>query len=142
MSNFLRLNPKTKIVFLILCILFPKRGTPKYVLLGEHDLANDKVDRPFRVEIAEKIPHPKFKRSAKYYDIALIRMAIRITFNRFQRPACLPYTYNPVVSNAIASGWGRSLILQYYFLKKSMNMIDRSTQKVDLGLYLSCPLSL
>lgn len=115
MSNFLRIEPKNKDCFLILFVLFTKRGTPKYVLLGEHDLANDKVDRPFRVEIAEKIPHPKFKRSAKYYDIALVRMAIRITFNRFQRPACLPYTYNPAVSNAIATGWGRSLILQYYF---------------------------
>lgn len=78
------------------------------MLLGEHDLSNGKSDRPFQIEIAEKIPHPRFKSSARYYDIALVRMSIRITFNQFMRPACLPETYNTVVHNAIASGWGRT----------------------------------
>lgn len=89
-------------------ILHFQRGTPKYILLGEHDLSNNRNDRPFQVEIAEKIPHPQFKRSAKYFDVALVRMAIRITFNQFMRPACLPETYNTAVNNAIASGWGRT----------------------------------
>lgn len=78
------------------------------MLLGEHDLSNDKIDRPLRVEIAEKIPHPEFKRSAKYFDIALIRMAIRVTFNPYRRPACLPYGYGTGTEKAIASGWGRT----------------------------------
>lgn len=84
------------------------RGVAKYILLGEHDLAHDKNDKPFRVDIAEKIPHPQFKRPAKYYDIALIRMAIRVTFSQFMRPACLPETYTPVVEHAIACGWGKT----------------------------------
>lgn len=60
------------------------------------------------MEIAEKIPHPQFKRSAKYYDIALVRMAIRVTFSRFMRPTCLPESYEPDRVKAIATGWGRT----------------------------------
>lgn len=77
-------------------------------MLGEHDLTNNKFDRPLQVDIAEKIPHPQFKRAAKYYDIALIRMAIRVTFNRFIRPACLPESYDPDRPKAVATGWGRT----------------------------------
>lgn len=60
------------------------------------------------MDIAEKIPHPQFKRAAKYYDIALVRMAIRVTFTRFYRPACLPEGYNTGTSHALATGWGRT----------------------------------
>lgn len=85
-----------------------QRGTPKYVLLGEHDLTNDKNDRPFQVEIAEKFPHPEFKRSAKYHDIAVVRMALRITFSPYLRPACLPERYEYPNEHAVATGWGRT----------------------------------
>lgn len=90
-----------------MCLCFD-RGTPKYVLLGEHDLSNNLHDNPLQVEIAEKIPHPQFKRSAKYYDIALVRLALQVTFNPRRRPACLPESYNTNTHQAIASGWGRT----------------------------------
>ncbi|XP_055312102.1 serine protease snake-like [Sitodiplosis mosellana] len=82
-------------------------GRAKYVLLGEHDLSNDKNDRPLQVEIAEKFPHPEFKRSAKYFDIALVKMGVRVTFNPYRRPACLPHAYDTGTGKAIATGWGR-----------------------------------
>lgn len=78
------------------------------MLLGEHDLSNDKNDRPFQVEIAERFPHPEFRRSAKYFDIALVRMAIRITFSPYIRPACLPEKYEITNSVLVATGWGRT----------------------------------
>lgn len=84
------------------------RGTAKHILLGEHDLSNDKHDRPLQVEIAEKMPHPQFKRSAKYYDIALLKMALRITFSPYIRPACLPEQTQYPNEHAVASGWGRT----------------------------------
>lgn len=87
---------------------FVYRGTPKYVLLGEHDLTNDKNDRPLRIEIAEKMSHPEFRRAAKYFDIALVRMSIRVTFSRYLRPACLPEFHNTGTERAIATGWGRT----------------------------------
>lgn len=90
-------------------ILFlKKRGTPKYVLLGEHNLGNDKQDRPIQIEIAAKYPHPQFKRTAKYYDIALVKMALRITLSPHIRPACLPEQYEYDNKHAVASGWGRT----------------------------------
>lgn len=78
------------------------------MLLGEHDLTNDKRDRPFQVEIAEKFPHPEFRRSAKYFDIAVVRMALRITLTPYVRPACLPDRYEYPNIHAVASGWGRT----------------------------------
>lgn len=77
-------------------------------MLGEHDLTNDKHDRPLQVEIAEKFPHPQFKRSAKYYDIALLKMQLRVTFNPYLRPACLPERMFYPNEHAVASGWGRT----------------------------------
>lgn len=78
------------------------------MLLGEHDLSNDKHDRPLQVEIASKHPHPEFRRSAKYFDIALVRMALRITFNPYLRPLCLPDRYEYDNQHPIATGWGRT----------------------------------
>lgn len=78
------------------------------MLLGEHDLKSDRNDRPLRVDIAETIPHPQFRRAKKYYDIGLVRMATQITFNKFMRPACLPETYSANKEHAIASGWGKT----------------------------------
>lgn len=85
-----------------------QRGTPKYVLLGEHDLSNDKNDSPLQVEIAQKFPHPQFKRSSKYYDIALLKMALRITLSPYIRPACLPDHFQYPNEHAVATGWGRT----------------------------------
>lgn len=78
------------------------------MLLGEHNLSNDRNDRPLRIDIAEKIPHPQFKRAAKYYDIALVRLANRIAINPLIRPACLPEGYETDTEKAIATGWGRT----------------------------------
>lgn len=91
-----------------LTLISSARGTAKYILLGEHDLSNDNHDRPLQVEIAEKIPHPQFKRSAKYYDIALLKMALRITLSPYIRPACLPERLQYQNEHAVASGWGRT----------------------------------
>lgn len=76
--------------------------------LGEHDLLNDDRDRPLQVDIAAIIIHPRYNRAQKYNDIALIRLNIRVTFNQYMRPACLPETYNTHKAHVIASGWGKT----------------------------------
>lgn len=83
------------------------RGTPKYVLLREHDLSKTD-DGAIQVEIAQKFPHPQFKRSAKYFDIALLKLATRVTLTPYLRPACLPDRYQYPNEHATASGWGRT----------------------------------
>lgn len=85
------------------------RGSPRYVLLGEYII--DKTDddaQPVQINVAENIRHPQFKKSAKYYDIALIRLEHKVTFNQYRRPACLPDTFDTNTKKAIASGWGRT----------------------------------
>lgn len=96
------------LILLIRLIVFPLRGTPKYILLGEHDLSKQN-ERPLQVEIAQKFPHPQFKRTAKYYDIALLKMKSRITFTPYIRPACLPERRVYPNEHAVATGWGRTV---------------------------------
>lgn len=84
-------------------------GPVKYALLGDYDLDRTNDDaQPLRVDVSETIAHPQFKRTSKYFDIALVKLARRITFNQYIRPACLPETYETGTSKAIASGWGRT----------------------------------
>lgn len=111
--------PVRKVIDLILAILafgilffIDYRGVPKYVRLGEHDLANDDRDRPLQVDIANIVPHPNYSRRYKYYDIALIRMALHVSFNRYMRPACLPESYNTNKEHILASGWGKTYFNQ------------------------------
>lgn len=94
--------------FILRFTFHPHRGIPKYVRLGEHDLSNDDQDRPLQVDIANITVHPSYNRRYKYFDIALVRMGLRLTFNRFIRPACLPETYSTYKEHVIASGWGKT----------------------------------
>lgn len=62
--------------------------------------------QPIDVNIVERIKHPDYKSQSKYNDIALLRLESQIKFNKYVRPACLPTSYNPITTNAIATGWG------------------------------------
>lgn len=76
------------------------------LLLGEYDLSIDDNDlHPLKVDVAEIIPHPQFKLSEKYYDIALVRLANRVTFTPYIRPACLPESYKTDAVRGSATGW-------------------------------------
>lgn len=35
-------------------------------------------------------PHPNYNRDTNYADIMLVKLIMRLTFNRFVRPICLP----------------------------------------------------
>lgn len=60
------------------------------------------------VDVEQAIPHPAYKKTEKYNDIGLIKMARSVQFNQYIRPACLPETYNTGTEKAIATGWGKT----------------------------------
>lgn len=60
------------------------------------------------LHIAERIPYPDYKSYSFYYDIGLIRLQTRLTFNDFVRPACLDteaLLYEK--EKVMATGWGQ-----------------------------------
>lgn len=78
-------------------------------MLGEYDLLREDDDaKPLRLNVAESISHPLYKRRIKYNDIGLIRMDRKISFSEYMRPACLPETYDSETEKALATGYGKT----------------------------------
>lgn len=104
-----------------------RSGYAQYVRLGDLDIDNDRDDsQPIQVNITERIKHPDYKVPSKYNDIALLRLAEKIKFNSYVRPACLANTFEPPTKKAVATGWG----LTEYSGKPSKRLL-----KVILELY-------
>ncbi|XP_066991487.2 serine protease snake [Anabrus simplex] len=84
------------------------KGSPVLVRLGELNLKrSDDGAEPRDYTITSIVRHPHYKAPAKYYDIALIRLAQQVQFTKFIRPACLFAEDNFPVNKTIATGWGQ-----------------------------------
>lgn len=60
------------------------------VRLGDQNLAtSDEGAEAIDYKIEEFISHPNFNQRTKENDIALIKLATKVTFSSFIRPACL-----------------------------------------------------
>jgi len=76
------------------------------VLLGEHNIADDKSER---VDVAEIIIHPNYNSETRHdNDFAILRLANPVTFNNKKRPACLPTDQSNTYAEVMATvtGWG------------------------------------
>lgn len=86
---------------------YRRGGGPNVVRLGEQNLKRlDDGASPEDYSIERIIKHPQFKSSAKYYDIALIKLNRRVRMTNQIRPACLWQSYNFDYASVIATGWG------------------------------------
>ena len=65
-------------------------------------------DRHLEIQIAKYVTHPGYKSPKVYYDLALAKLAQKITFNQRIQAICLPT--EPVGENELVTvqGWGRS----------------------------------
>ncbi|XP_063220939.1 serine protease Hayan-like [Bacillus rossius redtenbacheri] len=105
-------------------------GPPAVVRLGEYNLrsSNDGA-QPVDYAISKVIRHPEYKPPAKYNDIGLLRLARRVAFSRFIRPACL-YTRDYFsVDKTTATGWGRIDYAESasdVLLKVTLSIIDNN----------------
>lgn len=88
-------------------ISFP-RVFPSFVRLGDQNLYRDDDGAvPKDYEIEDFIVHPEYKRRlGKYNDIALIKLAKEVKFNRNIRPACLYDKEEAPSKPVIATGFG------------------------------------
>lgn len=75
--------------------------------LGDQNLRTDDDGAdPVDYEIAQIIIHPQYQPPQTYNDIALLRLAPKVRFNKSIRPACIWQNNNINVTQAIATGWG------------------------------------
>ncbi|TMW52255.1 hypothetical protein DOY81_002658 [Sarcophaga bullata] len=107
---------------------------PDMVRLGIHNL-NRTNSQQQDVKILIIILHPKYSTSSYYHDIALLKLTTRVQFTIHIQPACLWQLPDCEISNAIATGWGRTAFLgpkSNELQKVNLNIID---QKICKDIY-------
>ncbi|KFB42148.1 hypothetical protein ZHAS_00009812 [Anopheles sinensis] len=82
-----------------------KFNSPTVVRLGEYDITQVSKDEA-QINIAGFILHPKYSNLKAYHDIALVKLADKVEFTKFIRPACLWDKNVPNTSWYIATGFG------------------------------------
>ncbi|XP_058451564.1 serine protease snake-like [Malaya genurostris] len=89
------------------CVISPEHGPASAIRLGELalDSSNDEAF-PEDFSVADLIPHPEYKQSSQYHDIALIKLDRKVTFSPYIRPICLPTDGDISNARSIATGWG------------------------------------
>ncbi|KAJ8921901.1 hypothetical protein NQ315_008534 [Exocentrus adspersus] len=86
-----------------------KRDKPKYVRLGDLDLATEEDDaQPQNFTVTRIIPHPSYQPPAKYHDIALMELDREVDFSEYVSPACLNTEQDLKAPKLTATGWGRT----------------------------------
>lgn len=104
------------------------------VRLGSHNL-NTTNAQQLDVKILIIILYPKYSTTSYYHDIALLKLTTRVEFNMHIQPACLWQLPDIEISNAIATGWGRTAFLgpkSNQLQKVNLNIIDQTICK---GIY-------
>ncbi|KAK7076698.1 Trypsin-like serine protease [Halocaridina rubra] len=66
--------------------------TPRIVRLGEHDY-NDDLDQAAHEDFAieKQISYPEYTFPMAYHDLALLKLAKKVTIKEFVSPVCLPW---------------------------------------------------
>lgn len=77
------------------------------VRLGDLNLEEENDGaKPQTVNVASVTVHPNYKPPQIYHDIALIKLARKVTFDKNLRPACLQVKREVYADKVVATGWG------------------------------------
>ncbi|KAH8340519.1 hypothetical protein KR059_000426, partial [Drosophila kikkawai] len=83
---------------------------PDMVRLGARQL-NETSAAQQDIKILIIILHPKYRSSAYYHDIALLKLTRRAKLSDQVRPACLWQVPELLIPSVVAAGWGRTEFL-------------------------------
>ncbi|KMZ03872.1 serine protease snake isoform X1 [Drosophila simulans] len=83
---------------------------PDMVRLGARQL-NETSATQQDIKILIIVLHPKYRSSAYYHDIALLKLTRRAKFSEQVRPACLWQLPELQIPTVVAAGWGRTEFL-------------------------------
>ncbi|KAH8273146.1 hypothetical protein KR018_006424 [Drosophila ironensis] len=83
---------------------------PDMVRLGAQKL-NETSAAQQDIKILIIVLHPKYRSSAYYHDIALLKLTRRVLFSEQVRPACLWQGPELQIPTVVAAGWGRTEFL-------------------------------
>ncbi|XP_072748554.1 transmembrane protease serine 9-like [Anoplolepis gracilipes] len=110
------------------CIVYGFNKDDLKVSVGAHDSC--KWGAKSTIFSVENIfPHPNYDRQTNFADIMLVKLVMRITFNQFARPICLPKPGLDVVSqfgekSVSALGWGFSETDTLFNKDCSLRIVD------------------
>jgi len=105
-------------------------GPPIKVRLGDLDLKRENDGSEYvDYNIVDIKIHEQYRPPSRYNDIALIRLSPKVEITKFIRPACL-WTKHVVEHNVtIATGWGKTGVVEEQsdkLLKVPLNVFDNS----------------
>ncbi|KAM0734718.1 Clotting factor G beta subunit [Formica fusca] len=110
------------------CIVYGFNKDDLKVTVGAHDSC--KWDAKSTIFSVENIfPHPNYDSQTHFADIMLVKLIMRISFNKFVRPICLSKPGFDVVSrfggqSASALGWGFSETDTLFNKKCGLRIVD------------------
>lgn len=86
------------------------RGQARYVRLGVSDISNVSLNDvpPQDFNIKRLIPHPKYRTSSKYHDIALIELDGLVRRSKYVNIACLNTERTYTGTQLFIAGWGQT----------------------------------
>ncbi|XP_058169285.1 serine protease snake-like [Anopheles ziemanni] len=100
-----------------------KEEEPTVVRLGEYDTTySDHQEYQVDIQQGGIRKHPEYKNSRSYHDIALVKLANKVVFSKFIRPACLWDTEYRNTSRYIATGFGYNETLSGVLSTKMMKV--------------------
>ncbi|KAL6422459.1 hypothetical protein ACFW04_010630 [Cataglyphis niger] len=110
------------------CIVYGFNKDDLKVSVGAHDSC--KWDAKSTIFSVENIfPHPNYDSQTNFADIMLVKLIMRISFNKFVRPICLPKPGLNVISqfggqSVSALGWGFSETDTLFNKKCGLRIVD------------------
>ncbi|XP_046417491.1 transmembrane protease serine 9-like [Neodiprion fabricii] len=107
------------------------------VALGEHDRCTAD-SRTVILSVEKFYPHPQFQEDTNHADAMLIRLNMRVTFNEFIRPICLP---KMILQRSTASRFGGKVAFTLGWGRADHGVTVCSLRVVALEIYetQSCP---
>ncbi|XP_063986817.1 ovochymase-2-like isoform X2 [Diachasmimorpha longicaudata] len=108
------------------------------VVVGEYDRCRFDT-RTVIFSVERTIKHPAYNSDNNYADLMLMRLNMRVTFNEFVRPICLP-PFEPFVrtrkrysgKNVTALGWGLADIAEEVCIQRAVELQVLRDEDCDL----------
>ena len=72
------------------------------VAIGDSDICRPDY-RTVIFSIEKLIPHPKYNKKTYYADIMLVKLTMRVTFNQYIRPICLPKLSKAIMFSSLSN---------------------------------------
>jgi len=111
------------------CFAKGRAASKYYIYLGKHHSSYGISDKGMRkMKIAKIIVHAAYDKTTNDNDIAIVKLAKKVTYNTYIRPVCLPRAAHRLYTgrSALVSGFG----VTDYATKRTANVLQQVDVKI------------